>query len=69
MNNTKITKKLLFIDDKQNCEELCQILDSEYDITVVRNMKAAEDILKQNEENVNALLINAELQEDISKAV
>lgn len=69
MNNAKITKKLLFIDDEQNCEELCQILDSEYDITVVRNMKAAEDILKQNEENVNALLINAKLQEDICKAV
>lgn len=69
MDNTKIKRKLLFIDDEQNCKELCQLLDSEYDITVVSSMEAAEDILKQNEENVNALLINAELQEDISKAV
>ena len=69
MDNTKPVKKLLFIDNEQNCEELCRILGSEYDITVVKNMKAAEVILKQSEENINALLINADLQEDICKAV
>lgn len=69
MNNAKIMKKLLFIDNEQTCEELCRILESEYDIVIVKDMKAAEDILKQDQKNVNALLINADLQEDIYKAV
>ncbi len=69
MDNTKIRKKLLFIDKEQKCEELCRILDSEYDMTVVGDMQAAEVILKQSEEDVYALLISAELQEDIGKAI
>ncbi len=69
MDKTKIVKNLLFIDNEQNCKDLCRILESEYNITVVRNMEAAEVILKQSEENVNALLINADMQEDIYKAI
>lgn len=60
-------KKLLFIDQEQNCDELCRILGNEYHITVVRDMKTAEILLKQ--ENVNALLISADLREDIRQAV
>lgn len=70
MDNTKMMKKkLLFIDSEQNCEELCRILDSEYDITVAKNMQAAEAILKQNEGNVSALLINADVPDEIYKAI
>lgn len=69
MDHKKNMKKLLFIDNEQHCEELCRILDSEYDIAVANDMNAAEVILKQSGENVCALLICAELQDDIAKAV
>ncbi len=62
-------KKLILIDNDQHCEDLCQILDSKYDITVVGDMKAAAVILRQREANISALLINADLQEDIFEAI
>lgn len=62
-------KKLIFIDQEQHCEELCRILDSKYDMTIVENMKAAEDILRQSKANVSALLIDANLQDEIWDAI
>lgn len=65
MNNIK----LIFIDQEQQCEELCRILDSEYDMTIVESMKAAEGILRQSKANVSALLINANMQDEIRDAI
>lgn len=64
-----MTKNLLFIDNGQCCEELKQILDDDYRITVVKNMPAAADILKQDKIDISAFLIHADLQEDIRQAV
>lgn len=69
MNHTKNEKNLLFIDNGQTYEELCRMLDDEYNIKMVRDMKAAKDILKQSKVDIQALLIHADLQEDIRKAV
>ncbi len=69
MSQIETTKKLLFIDNTQSCEELCRILEDEYDITVVKDMTAAKELLKQSKADFNAILINADLQEDIRKAV
>lgn len=69
MSHIETIKKLLFIDNSQTCEELCRILEDEYDITIVKDMTAAKELLKQSKADINALLINAELQEDIRKAV
>lgn len=69
MDSTKMTKNLLFIDNGQCCEELKQILDDDYRITVVKNMPAAADILKQDKIDISAFLIHADLQEDIRQAV
>ena len=69
MYHTKMKRNLLFIDHGQTCEELCQILDDKYNVTIVRDMTAAKDLLKQSESDIQALLIHADLQEDISKAV
>ncbi len=69
MSHVETTKKLLFIDNTQSCEELCRILEDEYDITIVKDMTAAKDILKQSKSDINAILISAGLQEDIRKAV
>ncbi|MDE7178539.1 MAG: diguanylate cyclase [Lachnospiraceae bacterium] len=62
-------EKLIFIDNEQHCEELCRILDSKYDITIAGDMKAAGDILRQSKANVSALLINANLQNEIWNAI
>lgn len=69
MDSTKMPKNLLFIDNGQCCEELKQILDDDYRITVVKNMPAAADILKQDKIDISAFLIHADLQEDIRQAV
>lgn len=69
MSHIETAKELLFIDNTKNCEELCRILEDEYDITIVKDMTAAKDILKQNKADINAILINADLQEDIRNAV
>ncbi len=69
MHHTRIIKNLLFIDNGQTCEELCQILSDEYNITVVSDMKDAKDILKHGKADFNALLIHADLQKDILQAV
>lgn len=69
MYHTKMTKNLLFIDNGQTYEELCQILDDEYNIKIVRNMKAAKDILTDSKSDIQALMIHADLQEDIRQAV
>lgn len=69
MISTKMKRNLLFIDHGQTCEELCQILDGEYNVTIVRDMTAAKDILQHSETDIQALLIYADLQEDIGKAV
>lgn len=69
MYHTKKTRTLLFIDNGQTYEELCQILDDEYNINVVTDITAAKDILKDNNTDIQALLIQADLQEDIRKAV
>ncbi len=62
-------KKLIFIDQEQHCEELCRILDSKYEMTIVESMKAAEDILRQSKANISALLINANMQDEIWDAI
>lgn len=69
MYHTKKTRTLLFIDNGQTYEELCQILDDEYNINVVTDITAAKDILKDNNTDIQALLIQADLQKDIRKAV
>ncbi len=69
MYHTKMTKNLLFIDNGQTYEELFQILDDEYNIKIVRNMKAAKDILTDSKSDIQALMIHADLQEDIRQAV
>lgn len=69
MNHTKMKKNLLFIDNGQTYEELCRILDDEYNVKMVRDMKAAKDILRQRLADIQALLIHADLQGDIHKAV
>lgn len=69
MDHTSITKNLLFIDNSRSCEELCQILSDEYEIMIVKDMEAAKDILKHSKVDIHVLLINADLQEDIRKAV
>lgn len=69
MDSTKGTKSLLFIDNGQTCEDLKQFLSDDYDITVVRNMAAAADILKRDKTDISAILIYADLQEDIRQAV
>lgn len=69
MNHTKMKKNLLFIDNGQTYEELCRILDDEYNVKMVRDIKAAKDILRQRLADIQALLIHADLQGDIHKAV
>lgn len=69
MHDTIIKKNLLLIDSRQTCKELCGILDDEYNFTIVKDMKAAEDILKHDKSDINALLIDADLQEDVRQAV
>lgn len=69
MDHTKMKKRLLLIDNGQTCEELRQVLDNDYDITVAESMKAAEGVMKQNRTEIGAVLIYADLQEDIRSAV
>lgn len=69
MNHTKMKKNLLFIDNGKTYKELCQILDDEYNVKIVGNMNAAKDIFKNSKADIQALLIHADLQEDIRKAV
>lgn len=69
MNHAKMKKSLLFIDNGQTYEELCRILDDEYNVKMVRDMNAAKDILKKRLTDIQAILIHADLQEDIRKAV
>lgn len=69
MSQIETAKNLLFIDNTPTCEELCRILEDEYDITIVKDMTAAKELLKQSKADINAILINADLQEDIRKAV
>ena len=67
MNHTKMKKNLLFIDNGKTYKELCQILDDEYNVKIVGNMNAAKDIFKNSKADIQALLIHADLQEDIRK--
>lgn len=69
MDHTNTTKKLLFIDNGNTYEELCRLLDDEYDITLAKDMIAAEHILKMNNADISALLIHADQPEDVHKAV
>ncbi len=69
MNHTNMTNNLLFIDNGQTYEELCQILDDEYNIKIVTDMEAAEHIFNHSKTDIQALLIHADMQEDIRKAV
>lgn len=69
MDYTNTTKKLLFIDNGKTYEELCRLLDDEYDINLAKDMIAAENILKMNHADISALLIHADQQEDVHKAV
>lgn len=69
MNHTKMKKNLLFIDNGKTYKELCRILDDEYNVKIVGDMNAAKDILKNSKADIQALLIHADLQEDIRKAV
>lgn len=69
MESTKMTKNLLFIDSGQASEELCQILGDEYNITTVKDITAAKEVLQQVKADINALLIDANLQEDVRLAI
>lgn len=62
-------KNLLFIDNGPVCEELCQILGDEYNTLTVSDMKSATACLKESKTDIHALLINADLPEEIHKAV
>lgn len=68
-HDMKVMKNLLFIDRKKTCEELCQILEDEYNIIVVKDMEAARDFLKHDKKDMNALLIHAKQPEDVRSAV
>ena len=52
MYHTEKTRTLLFIDNGQTYEELCQILDDEYSINVVTDITAAKDILRDNNTDI-----------------
>lgn len=69
MDPTKKVKNLLFIDSGPTCEELRRILHDEYQIQIVKDMTAAEDILKHDKTEISAFLIHANLQDDIHRAV
>lgn len=69
MDHTIRAKNLLFIDSGQTCEELCQILGDEYNITVLKDMNAVSDILRHGKLDIHALLIHADLHEDINNAI
>lgn len=62
-------KKLLIIDSEQNCRELCDILNDEYDISAIKNIREAVAIFEEQKEYVNALLINPDMHEDLRAAV
>lgn len=68
MNNIK-KKRLLIIDNEQNCAELCQLLNDEYNISAIGNIHEAIKILEEQKEDVDALLINSDMQEDLCAAV
>lgn len=69
MNHTNMTKNLLFIDNGKTYEELFQILDDEYKVAIVKDMEAAKDLHNHNNTEIQALLIRADMEEDIRKAV
>ena len=69
MNDTNVTKNLLFIDNGRTYEELFQILDDEYNMKIARNMEAAKDILNHGNTDIQVLLIHADMEEDIYKAI
>ncbi len=69
MDYIKAKKNLLFIDNGQTYEELCQILDDEYTIKITKNMPEAKEILHDHKREIHVLLIHADQQEDIHKAV
>lgn len=64
-----MTKNLLFIDNGQTYEELCQVLDDEYNVHIAKDMTAAKNIFRHCETEFQALLIQADLQEDIYEAI
>lgn len=68
MNDTKRFKNLLFIDNGQTYEELRQILEDEYEITIKRDIPEAEELLHNHKAEIHALLIHADQQEDIRRA-
>lgn len=69
MYHTDMTKNLLFIDNGQTYEELCQVLDDEYNVHIAKDMTAAKNIFRHCETEFQALLIQADLQEDIYEAI
>lgn len=67
MNDKK--KKLLIIDSEQNCDELCGVLKDDYNISVIKDVVEAAEILEDNKEKIDAMLINSEQREDLFAAV
>lgn len=68
MNNIK-KKRLLIVDNEQNCGELCHLLNDEYNISAVRNIHEAITILEEQKEDADALLINSDMREGLCAAV
>lgn len=64
MNNVK-KKKLLIIDNEQNCRELCNILSGEYDISAVKNFREVIAAFGSQKEYADALLINPDMREEL----
>lgn len=64
MNNVK-KKKLLIIDSEQNCRELCHILNDEYDISAVKNIREAVTAFGLQKEYADAFLINPDMREEL----
>lgn len=69
MNHANLTRNLLLIGNEQACEELGRILEDEYGIWTAKDINAAEDILERGDPVINLILIHADMQEDIRKAV
>lgn len=64
MDNIK-KKKLLIIGSEQNCKELCSILNGEYDISAVQNIRDVITAFGAQKEYADALLINPDMREEL----
>lgn len=62
-------RNLVIIDSEHSCGELCSVLKDLYDIIVTKDIVEAAKLLENDNEKIDAMLINAVMREDISAAV